>query len=142
MIRNSLSLVVLFVLLAGCTSFSLDNTRSREKILDDTLRSYAATIRWGEMTQAEAFVDPEYRKTHPLSETDRGRYKQIQISEYNEQPPVVIDEDHVTQTVEISLINVNTQRMRSIVDHQTWRYDEATKNWWLTSGLPDITQRD
>lgn len=139
MIRKSLLLLTVLALLAGC---SLENTRSREKILDDTLKSYAATIRWGDFVQAEAFVDPEYRKTHPLTETDRGRYQQVQVSQYNERPPVVIDEDHISQTVEIGLVNVNTQRARSILDRQTWRYDAEAKHWWLTSGLPDITRRN
>ncbi len=136
MIRKSLLLLAVLTLLAGC---ALENTRSREKVLDDTLKSYAATIRWGDFVQAEAFVDPEYRKTHPLSETDRGRYQQVQVSQYEERPPVVIDEDHISQFVEIGLVNVTA---RSILDRQTWRYDAEAKQWWLTSGLPDITQRN
>jgi hypothetical protein len=46
----------------------------------------------------------------------------------------------VRQTATISLVNIHTQSERSVVDHQTWHYDEKTKHWWLTSGLPDITQ--
>jgi hypothetical protein len=45
------------------------------------------------------------------------------------------------QTVHISLVNNNTQSERSIVDHQTWHYDATGQHWWLTSGLPDITQQ-
>lgn len=138
--RKHLLLFVGLVLLAGCTS--LQNTRSREKILDDTLKSYAATIRWSDMVQAEAFVEPAYRAAHPLSDIDRARYRQVQVSTYNDQPAVVIDEDHVRQIVEIGLVNVNTQTARSIIDRQTWRYDDAAKSWWLTSGLPDITQHN
>ncbi len=140
MYRPYLSLLVLAGLLAGCSS--LENTRSREKILDDTLKSYAATIRWSDIAQAEAFLEPAYRQAHPLSVTDRGRYRQVQVSYYHEQPPVVISDTEIRQVVEIGLVNVNTQIARSIIDRQTWRYDEAAKAWWLTSGLPDITRRD
>ena len=47
----------------------------------------------------------------------------------------------VEQTVEIRLVNRNTQIERSVIDHQRWRYDPATKRLWLTSGLPDFSQR-
>lgn len=140
MYRLCLPLLVLAALLAGCSS--LENTRSREKILDDTLKSYAATIRWSDIAQAEAFLEPAYREAHPLTMTERGRYKQVQVSFYHEQAPVVINENEVRQVVEIGLVNVNTQTARSVIDRQSWRYDEAAKAWWLTSGLPDITRRD
>jgi hypothetical protein len=140
MYRPLLSLLVLAGLLAGCSS--LANTRSREKILDDTLKSYAATIRWSDIAQAEVFLEPAYRNEHPLTVTDRGRYRQVQVSYYHEQPAVIVNENEIRQTVEIGLVNVNTQVARSIIDRQTWRYDEAAKAWWLTSGLPDITRHD
>lgn len=140
MVRPHYLLLILVGLLAGCAS--LENTRSRAKILDDTLKSYAATIRWSDIERAEAFLDPAYREAHPLSVTDRGRYRQVQVSYYHEQPAVVVSDTEVRQTVEIGLVNVNTQVARSIIDRQTWRYDEEAKTWWLASGLPDITRRD
>lgn len=124
------------VLLGACAT---ENMRSKATILDDTLRTYAATIRWGDIAQAEAYVDPEYRKAHPLSELDVARYKQVQVTNYEDQPAVPVNDNEVRQTVEIGLVNVHTQTARSIVDRQVWRYDEAAKRWWLTTGLPDIT---
>ena len=70
-----------------------------------------------------------------------ARYKQVRVSDYDSgSGPVPIDDTHVQQTAQISLINIHTQAERSLVDHQTWRYDEKTQHWWLTSGLPDITE--
>jgi hypothetical protein len=43
-------------------------------------------------------------------------------------------------TLEIKLINRHTQAERSILDRQHWRFDAARQRWWLTSGLPDITE--
>jgi hypothetical protein len=68
------------------------------------------------------------------------RLHQVRVSSYNEQPAVPVGEDEVRQTVQIELVNVNTQTVRSIVDRQVWKYDEAGKHWWLTSGLPDISR--
>jgi len=127
------------VLLSAC---AMDKMRNKETILDDTLRTYAATIRWGDVTQALAFVDPKYREAHPLSAVDLARYKQVQVTAYDDQPPTPVTETEVRQTVQIGLVNVHTQAARSVVDHQIWKYDEAEKRWWLTTGLPDITQHD
>jgi hypothetical protein len=140
MLRRAACLTVLStVLLASCATSSM---RSREKILEDTLRSYAATIRWGDMTQALVFVDPKYREAHPLSELDIARYRQVQITAYNDQPATPVSDTEVRQIVEIGLVNVNTQTARSIIDRQVWRYDDKQKRWWLTTGLPDITRHD
>ncbi|NMW24918.1 hypothetical protein HFP05_11285, partial [Rhodanobacter denitrificans] len=69
------------------------------------------------------------------------RYRQVRVSEYDDGAgPVPTGDFDVQQTATISLVNIHTQSERSVVDHQTWHYDEKAKHWWLTSGLPDITQ--
>lgn len=130
------------VFLAACASMSMDKIKSKESILEETLKTYAATIRWGDMTQALAFVDPKYRQAHPLTDLDIARYRQVQVTSYNDQPAAPINADEVGQTVEIGLVNVNTQSARSIIDRQIWHYDEKAKRWWLMTGLPDIRRPD
>ena len=129
-------------LAAACADMSMQHMQSKETILEDTLKNYAATIRWGDMLQAQAFVDPAYRQAHPLSDLDMQRYRQVQVTAYNDQPAAPLNENEVAQTVEIGLVNVNTQAARSIIDRQVWRYDEKQKHWWLMTGLPDITRHD
>jgi hypothetical protein len=125
------------VLLGGCANKEL---RSKATILDETLRTYAATIRWGNFDQATSFIEPKQLAEHPPSQLDMDRLHQVRVSSYNEQPAVPVGEDEVRQTVQIEIVNVNTQTVRSIVDRQVWKYDEAGKHWWLTSGLPDISR--
>ncbi len=70
-----------------------------------------------------------------------ARYKQVRVTEYNDDAgPVPVSDMEVRQTVQINLVNINTQAERTITDQQTWHYDAPTKHWWLTSGLPDITR--
>jgi hypothetical protein len=133
------SIVLSSVLLGACAT---EKMRSKQTILDETLHTYAATIRWGDVAQAQAFIDPKVLAEHPPSALDLARFKQVQISGYNEQPAMPVSENEVRQTVEISLVSVASQAARSVVDHQVWRYDEATKHWWLMSGLPDISRHD
>lgn len=116
--------------------------KSRDKALTETLQAYAATIRWGSFEQAEGFVSPEYRAAHPLTSLELERYKQVRITQYTDTAPIPVSEDEVHQTVEIGLVNINTQESRTIVDRQTWIYDKKNKVWLLNSGLPDITRRN
>lgn len=134
MLQRSIALILL-VLLCACAAPKAD-----QSLLDSTLLSYAGVIRWGNFEDAEAYIEPELRKAHPVSKIDLERYTQIKVSGYNEQPARPAGVGEVHQTVQIDIVNVNTQSMRSIVDHQVWHYDAKTKHWWLMSGLPDITQ--
>jgi hypothetical protein len=98
-------------------------------------------VRWDGFPNAQQFVDPDVVKQHPLSSLDMARYQQVRVSDYDEgNGPVPAGENEVHQVVKISLINRHTQSERTIIDHQTWRYDTEKKRWWLESGLPDITQ--
>ncbi len=136
--RVSISLICLILVMLALPVMA----KSREKILTETLRTYAATIRWGSIEQAETFIDPEYRTAHPQSQLDLDRYKQVRITSYEDSAPVPVNDDEVRQTVEIGIVNLHTQEARSIIDRQVWKYEKKTKVWLLTSGLPDITHKD
>lgn len=141
-VRAAVVALLCAVLLASCASMSMKNIQSKETILEDTLKMYAATMRWGDMTKGLGFVDPKYLQAHPITDLDLARYKQVQVTAYDDQPAAPVNENEVRQTVEIGLVNINTQTARSVVDNQIWRYDEVQKRWWLTTGLPDITRHN
>jgi hypothetical protein len=134
MLQRILGLFLLGAL-AGCATAKADRD-----LLDTTLLNYAAVIRWGNFEDAATFVDPETTKAHPLSQLDLARYSQVRVTGYNEQPLRPAGELEMHQTVEIGLVNNNTQSVRTVLDRQVWRYDAKAKRWWLVSGLPDITQ--
>lgn len=133
--RTVLCLAALAALLGGCAA------NQRSNALTDTLLAYANAVRWNGFPSAWQFVDPKLRKAHPLTALEQSRFQQVRVSDYDEgNGPVPDGQDTVTQVVKIGLINRNTQAERSIIDHQTWRYDPVAKRWWLESGLPDISQ--
>lgn len=136
---RSVPLIIALALLAACANQEI---RSKQTILNETLRAYAAAIRWGEYEQAVGFIDPKIQAEHPVSSLELERLKQVRVSNYDESQPVAVSPDEVRQVVRLDLLNVNTQVARSIVDRRVWKYDKAGKHWWLVSGLPDITQRD
>ncbi|WP_109125346.1 hypothetical protein [Dyella sp. C11] len=135
--RILIPLVTVSVLaLGGCA------TSQRDDSLTTTLNAYASTVRWGDFKSALEFVDPKVREEHPIAPLEMSRYQQYKVSGYDEgNGPVPAGQFEVHQTVKINMVNVNTQSERTVTDHQTWRYDEQSKHWYLESGLPDISQQ-
>lgn len=128
--------LVTALLLAGCASLQ---DHSKDKMRDDMLDSYAATLRWGDFASAYQFVDPEVRAKRPLDAAAKAKYNKVSVAEYDAQPPSTTGENTIQQMVQISLIEKASQSSYNIVDHQSWRWDPVAKHWWLESGLPDIT---
>ncbi|WP_233839941.1 hypothetical protein [Dyella sp. 2HG41-7] len=125
------------LLLAGCAS------DKRNDALTHTMIEYANAVRWDGFEAAEQFVDPKVREKHPLTDLDRARFKQVQVSGYDDgNGPMASGENEVRQVVQIDLTNVHTQSVRTIVDHQVWHYDTEKNRWWLESGIPDISQQN
>lgn len=128
-------LVALLSLLGGCAT-----TGNPKKVLQETLMSYASTLRWGGFEQAMSYMDPEVLKAHPPTRLELERFRQVRVSYYHEQPAQNVSATEVTQLVEIGIVNEHSQSERSVIDRQRWRWDETAKKWWLMSGLPDITR--
>ncbi len=127
------ALLSVIVLLSACGR----GERGDLKLLDQTLDSYGATVRWGTPEQLVAFIDPEALKAKPVREFDLERLRQLRVASYRAQPPVTIDDKRVRQIAEIDLVNINTQQARSAVDRTEWRWDATAERWWLASGLPE-----
>ena len=132
---SRLLLLMSLLVLAGCQE------ALRKSSTDTWLSDYAAAIRWNEIDRALDFVDPAVRAAQPLTDLDRERFKQVQVTGYEVKTQELAADGSLTQTVEIRLVNRNTQLERSITDRQTWRFDPVAKRLWLTSGLPDLSQR-
>jgi uncharacterized protein YceK len=122
------------LLLAGCATLQNKNTQR-----DATLDSYAAALRWGDFQGAWSYVDPAVRAAHPLTPQQKALYDTVRVAEYDAAGIVATDPDTIQQTAQISLIVKSSQRVYSVLDHQTWHWDADAKHWWLETGLPDIS---
>ena len=120
--------------MAGCAA------DVRNEALTRTLGDYASAIRWGDYAAAQAFVDKDYAAEHPMSSLEQARLGQLRITGYDEGGgPRPDGENEVVQTVQISLVNINTQAERSVIDKQRWHYDKEKNRWTLMTGLPDFS---
>lgn len=129
-LRMRIALYASLFLLAACS-----NSNERDKQLDATLDQYAATIRWGDIDAAIAFLAPDAKRP---STFEIERLKQLQIAGYREQPPVLLSPNEVEQMAQIDFVNRHTQESRAVVERFRWRYDDTAKRWWLVSGLPKL----
>ena len=137
LIRSLLICVAMTVVLSlsGCAN----GPRSKADELEATLRSYEGAIRWGNLTDASAFLDPESAALHPVTKFNLDRFAQLTVVGYRTQTATIVDETGTArQQVTIELVNKHTQTPRTILDSQTWRFEPKSKRWLLTSGLPDL----
>lgn len=123
--------------LTGCKSVKPNQARAKELAFYE----FAGDMRWGDFNSAYDFVDPETRKAHPLTDLEKERFKQVEVSGY-EVVSHIEGKDTVDQQIKLDLINRNTQIPRSVIYHEHWRWDETIKHWWLVSGLPDISPQN
>ena len=124
------------LLLAGCAT-----VQKPKQVRDQTLDAYRAALRWGDIAGAWNFVDPAYRAAHPLTPQLKALYATVRVAEYDAEGLHESGPDTIEQTARISLIVVDSQRVYSVLDHQTWHWDDTAKKWWLESGLPDISRQ-
>ena len=123
-------------LLAGCSSVS---NQTRGNALDVQQYAYSAAIRWGDFAGARGLVDPKVLALDPVTDMELERYAQVQVSSYRESGDTRdLVGGTASRDVAIGVINRHTQAERSVRYREVWRYDEPSKTWLLTSGLPDF----
>lgn len=113
-------------------------SRGQRNKLTQTQEAYVAAVRWSDFEAAERFIDPAYWQAHPLTDLQRERYRQVQVSNYRERSTGVAADGAIERRVEMGVINRNTLAERTVRYRERWRYDEAAKTWWLVGGLPDL----
>lgn len=123
------------VLLAGCASMG----PTPQDALDRAQYDWSAAVRWNDFEGAVNLIDPKLRKDLAPTGLQMERYKQVQISSYRD---VGTNTDlkggTSTRDIDIGVINRHTQTERTTRYRETWRWDEAGRTWWNTSGLPDL----
>ena len=129
--RSLLLLVAATLLLAGCA------TQGRDRALHQAQYAWSAAIRWGDFEGALLLVDPAWREAHPLTDLERERFKQVQISAYRD-VGASVEGDTALRTIQVGVVNRHTLRERQLRHTERWRWDPVAETWWVTNGLPDL----
>lgn len=110
----------------------------KKRGLDDTLFKYAALIRWSNYEGAMRYLKPGIEDIIPTS-FELEHLKQFKVSRYLEAPITPgATINSINQSVEIQLYSIHNNAVRTIMDHQSWEYNEELQQWFLTSGIPKI----
>lgn len=140
MFRNLFQSVAVALLLVAGSAQAEGPSRSQRNKLVPTQEAYVAAVRWGDFDKAEEFIDPLYLQQHPITDLQRERYRQVQVSSYRERSAAAGADGSIERRIEMGVINRNTQAERTVIVNERWRWDPEAKRWWQAAGLPDFWQ--
>ncbi len=128
-------LLATLLLLTGCQSLPSLTQGDDERSLQETLRAYEATVRWGYPGQAYNFLrDDLAKETLPPDSLHNIRitgYKVIRS-------PGKIADGTVAQIAVIGYIFIDRQVEHSITDKQQWEYDKESNSWSRINPIPEF----
>lgn len=128
--RQPTLLLVLCVLLSACQSLS---EKHQSSLLLDTLNRYEATVRWGDLEQAQGFAQDGIRPAGEQAADD------LRVTRYEVvQGPSAMERNRAVQVVMIEYVFQSTQQVRQVLDQQVWLYDEDSASWSRLSPIPDF----
>ena len=131
--RVKLLWICLLLFLAGCTGFYKTSNLS---LFQDVHRAYRLALRDADFKAAMLVLDPAVSAragmdAQPYEDVKVARYKVTNSSSNS-------NGSEVRQEVEIQYYRRNRPVVKYLLDHQIWRYQPDTKNWYLESGLPEF----
>jgi hypothetical protein len=129
--RIILLLLLAMLLLSGCQTMG----KKKQNALEQTLRTYQTTARWGHLDSLYVFLQPELAgKTKLPDGLDNIRVTKYEVL----QPAVATEETSTTQSAMIYYLFRDRQVERKLMDHQIWEYDEETNRWFRTNPIPEF----
>jgi len=136
MIGTSLKSALLLgtlILLSGCKTLNLMQDKKEEN-LQETLKAYQSTVRWGYPGQAYNFLRKDLAEKTPVPDN----LANISITNYKViRQPAQVDENRATQTAVIGYIFDDRQIEKSLTDQQLWEYDPETQGWSRINPIPE-----
>jgi len=138
--RRVFRFATLLLLGAVMTVHAAGLSRGQRAKLTATQEAYVAAVRWSDFEAAEDFIDPDYLQAHPLTDLQRERYRQVQVSGYRERSSGMAADGSLERRIEMGVINRNTLAERTVMVTERWRWDAQAKRWWQAQGLPDLWQ--
>jgi len=125
-------LIMAATALTACQSLM---QKESEKSLQERLKSYEASVRWGYPGQAYNFLEPELAKKSVIP----GNLAHIKVTQYKViQRPDLIAKHVVALVVVLGYVHEDQQVERSLTDRQQWQYNEEKKQWYRTNAIPEF----
>lgn len=127
-------LVALAVGLAGCAQTNEKTTK-----LDQTVRAYVQSIRWGDFATAAAMIRTREGKLPPTVDP-RKLEDEIRVTHYEygvgARDPT---SELAIMSAKFRYYHVDTGKVREVVQQAVWWFDLEDRVWYLDDGLPDFS---
>ncbi len=119
--------------IAGCANMGI---QERATLLGEETRAYRKAMRWGAYDLAHQLVR---RRDGSAPAFDARALEGIRITSFEiTNREMTADSGEAIVSAEISYYHVESGRVKTIKDRQTWWYDETTKHWYIDGSLPDF----
>lgn len=133
-VRRWLALLALLAL-AGCAATA---QRNRIDQFDRTARAYEKALSWSDFEGAAEISGVAVPDKKALE-----RLRQVRVISYEQRAAEVSpDGTQARRSVQIEYTVEGSMKLRTLVDQQAWRFDQARERWLLVSGLPKFFERD
>jgi hypothetical protein len=102
--------------------------------MEEQLDAYGAALRWNHYEQALDSLAPSLHADYKLR-----TFGNVHVTSYNllyQQKSS--DRSMLSQKVEIRYFLGNEGTEKSLIDQQTWLFDQEQDKWFLQSGLPNF----
>lgn len=127
------AIMATLILLSGCKTLNLMQDK-KEESLQNRLKAYQSTLRWGYPGQAYNFLRKDIAAKTPLP----ANLANVSVTEYKViRPPELVSEDQAAQTAVIGFIFDDRQVEKTLHDRQLWEYDPEAKTWFRINPIPE-----
>jgi hypothetical protein len=120
----------------GCVG-PIFGTKAKEVALEDAQRQYTELVRWGEIEEASAYVDPAISADFLVT---AERFQGIRFTDFKSGPLQFAEgSDTATVNVVYRAYSTSTLVEKKISEHQEWyREESAGDDWRVRSNLDAI----
>jgi hypothetical protein len=133
LLQNCSAACLVLALLACTASQQLKDAYEK---FDLSVHSYAGAVRWGNYQEAASFCQPRLTK---VKKPNWKRFENIQVTAYEIREKVLnpnIKEAFITMVFSYYLRDQGS--VQTLVDEQTWWYDDKQRRWFVDGDVPEF----
>lgn len=133
-------LLAVLVSLLGCGGVRTVGEQSRANAFDAAVKTYTKLIRWGYFEEASAYIRaPDDSQIN----TDLARIARYRVTAYDNINQLTADNDREGRVLAmIEYYEIDSGVVQQVRDEQLWWFDDETKRWFLSSGMPKFGFRN
>ncbi len=127
-------LLITLVSAFGCATSPTLGKQSRANSLDLSVEAYRKLIRWGYYDEAVKYLLKSDGSAIPVNLDQMARYR---VTSYEFANKLLADTGKEARVIAaIEYYEIDRGVISTLRDEQLWWFDDSSKHWYLSSGLP------